>query len=139
MYHIVCPAHKRRKVFTNEVENSLKQICNEIQECYEIYFLEIGADIDHVHFLVQSVPMLSPTSIVKTIKSIIAREIFKSNPEVKEKLLGGKLWTSGYYINTVSRYGAEKQIQNYIKNQGINYEKDYKVVTKNQKQDLFES
>jgi putative transposase len=124
MYHIVCPAHKRRKVFTNEVENSLKQICNEIQECYEIYFLEIGADIDHVHFLVQSVPMLSPTSIVKTIKSIIAREIFKSNPEVKEKLLGGNLWTSGYYINTVSRYGAEKQIQNYIKNQGINYEKD---------------
>jgi putative transposase len=114
MYHLVCPANRRKKVFTKEVETSLKRVCVGIQECYEIQFLEIGADIDHVHFLVQSVPMLSPTTIIKTIKSITAREIFKSNPEVKEKLLGGKFWTSGYYINTVSKYGAEKQVQTYM-------------------------
>jgi REP element-mobilizing transposase RayT len=35
-----------------------------------IEFLEIGSDDDHVHFLVQSVPMYSPKQLVQTIKSI---------------------------------------------------------------------
>ena len=34
----------------------------------EIIFLEIGVDKDHVHFLVQSVPMYSPKKIVQMIK-----------------------------------------------------------------------
>ena len=42
--------------------------------------LEIGADKDHVHYLVQSVPMYSLTKIVRTIKSITAREIFQRIP-----------------------------------------------------------
>lgn len=38
--------------------------------------LEIGKDKDHVHFLVQSVPTYSVTKIIRTIKSVTAREIF---------------------------------------------------------------
>jgi REP element-mobilizing transposase RayT len=34
----------------------LKQVCLDIANRYEIVFLEIGTDRDHVHFLVQSVP-----------------------------------------------------------------------------------
>jgi len=48
----------------------LKDICLAIEQRYEIRFLEIGTDPDHVHFLVQSVPGYSPTKIVRTIKSI---------------------------------------------------------------------
>ncbi|WP_342225950.1 transposase [Rickettsia endosymbiont of Urophora cardui] len=33
-------------------------------------FLEIGVDKDHVHFLLQSIPMYSPTKITQIIKSI---------------------------------------------------------------------
>ena len=64
---------------------------------YEIVFLEIGTDSDHVHFLVQSVPMYSPKKIVQIIKSITAREIFKKCPLVKKQLWGGELWTDGYF------------------------------------------
>ena len=56
----------------------------------EIEFLEIGADSDQVHFLVQSVPTYSPTKIVRTIKSITAKEIFRQMPEVKKQLWGGE-------------------------------------------------
>jgi REP element-mobilizing transposase RayT len=90
LYHFVCPAKYRRKVFTKEVEKSLKKICKGIEERYEIFFIEIGSDEDHVHFLVQSVPMYSPKKIVDTIKSITAIEIFKHHLEVKVKLWGGK-------------------------------------------------
>ena len=44
LYHFVCPAKYLRKVFTENIENSLKQICFEISMRYEIYFVEIGAD-----------------------------------------------------------------------------------------------
>ena len=121
LYHFVCPAKYRRQVFTSEVEKTLKKICKGIEKRYEINFVEIGSDEDHVHFMVQSVPMYSVKKIIQAIKSITARKIFDLHPEVKEKLWGGKFWTSGYYVNTVGEYANAEVIQKYVKNQGDQY------------------
>jgi REP element-mobilizing transposase RayT len=77
MYHIVCPAKYRRAVITEAVDITLKEVCMGIEARYEINFLEIGSEKDHVHFLVQSVPTYSPTQIVRTIKSLTARKILE--------------------------------------------------------------
>ena len=66
---------------------------------------------------------MSVTYIVTTIKSITAREIFKTHPEVKEILWGGNFWTSRYYANTVGSHGTEEVIQNYVQEHGREYEK----------------
>lgn len=42
----------------------LRDVCLEIEKRYEMKFLEIGTDKDHVHFLLQSVPMYSVTRLV---------------------------------------------------------------------------
>ncbi|TAL70143.1 MAG: IS200/IS605 family transposase [Bacteroidetes bacterium] len=118
LYHLVCSAKYRKAVFTNKVENELKKICDEISERYEIKFIKIGVDVDHVHFLIQSVPMYSPKKIVQTIKSITEIEIFRRCPKVKYQLWGGEFWSKGYYISTVGRHGNEEIIQNYVKEQG---------------------
>ena len=118
MYHIVCPAKYRRAVINEEVDKKLREVCLEIEIRYEIKFLEIGTERDHVHFLVQSVPTYSPEQIVRTIKSITARKIFETCPEVKKKLWGGEFWTRGYYVGTVGEHSSETIIQNYIRNQG---------------------
>jgi REP element-mobilizing transposase RayT len=118
MYHIVCPAKYRRAIFFESVDLVLKEVCLEISLRYEITFLEIGADKNHVHFLVQSVPMYSPKKIVQTIKSITAREIFRRCPEVKKQLWGGELWTDGYFVSTVGKHGDEEMIAHYVKKQG---------------------
>ena len=76
--------------------------------------------------------------IENTIKSILAKEIFKIHPEVKKQLWGGQFWTDGFYVNTVSKYGGEKQIERYIQNQGKTNKTEYKVIQKNNAQDLFE-
>ena len=128
LYHIVCPSKYRRKIFIDEVEKTLKQVCIEISKRYEITFVEIGNDEDHVHYLVQGVPIQSPKAIVQMIKSITAREIFRVHPEVKKILWGGQIWTSGYYINTVGQYGNEKVIREYVENQG----KQYKQIHRSQ-------
>ena len=124
LYHLVCPAKYRRVVFTDEVDNELREVCMEIAKRFEIRFLEIGVDNDHVHFLLQSVPSYSPTRIAQTVKSITGREIFKRVPMVKKQLWGGEFWTKGYFINTVGQYGNEKTITAYVKEQGR--EKEYK-------------
>lgn len=80
--------------------------------------MEIGTDQDHIHFLVQSVPMYSATKIVRTIKSITASEIFRGAPGVKRALWGGDFWSDGYFISTVGKHGTEKIIGNYVKDQG---------------------
>ena len=126
LYHIVCPTKYRRKVFTEKVAESLKEVCIGIGERYEIHFVEIGVDEDHVHFLVQSVPVMSPKGIVQVIKSITGKEIFKRHLEIKKILWGGQFWTSGYYINTVGRYGNEDAIANYVKGQGRQYQQIYR-------------
>jgi len=81
--HFVCPIKYRRKVLKDAVAKTFKEICFGIEERYEIHFLEIGLDGDHVHFLIQSVPMNSPKKIINAVKSITAKEIFRLHPEVK--------------------------------------------------------
>jgi len=126
LYHIVCPVNYRRKVISDTLADMLKTTCMEISDRYEIHFVEIGTDIDHVHFLVQSVPMMLPKGIVQTIKSITARELFKQYPEVQRSLWGGKFWTSGYYINTVGQYGNKAIIKESVKKQGLEYQQIYR-------------
>ena len=118
IYHIVCPAKYRRVVFDDEVDRVLKEVCLDISDRYEVHFLEIGTDRDHVHFLVQSVPMYSPKKIVQTIKSITAREIFRRVPSVKKLLWGGEFWSDGYFVNTVGQHANEHVISAYVRNQG---------------------
>ena len=118
IYHSVCPAKYRRIVFSDEVDQVLKAGCLDIAQRYEIVFLEIGTDRDHVHFLVQSVPSYSPTKIVRIIKSLTAREIFARVPSVKKKLWGGEFWSDGYYVSTVGQHGTENTVRNYVKQQG---------------------
>lgn len=86
MYHFVFPTKYRRVVIDEEVDQVIKETCIEIGKRYEINFLEIGTDKDHVHFLVQSVPTYSPAQIAKKIKSITAREVLSRCPDVKKKL-----------------------------------------------------
>ncbi len=118
LYHLVCPTKYRRAVVTPDVDEKLKEICEQISLRYEIEFLEIGTDSDHVHFLLQSVPTYSPTKIVRTIKSITAKEIFRQMPEVKKQLWGGEFWSDGYYISTIGAHNSEETIKQYIRNQG---------------------
>ena len=123
VYHFVCPAKYRRAVIDETIDQVLKEVCFDIAARYQVEFLEIGTDKDHVHFLVQSVPTYSPTKIITMIKSLTAREVFARIRSVKKQLWGGEFWTDGYYVSTVGRHTTEDVIRQYVKNQG--HEKDY--------------
>ena len=123
IYHLVFPAKYRRAVFDGQVDGVLKEVCLDIEKRYQVKFLEIGTDKDHVHFLVQSVPTYSVTKVVTMIKSLTAREVLKRCPQVKKQLWGGEFWTDGYFASTVGKHGNEDMIGKYVKNQGLEYQK----------------
>jgi len=84
LYHFVCPAKYRKVVFSKAVDQTLKEVCIEIEKRYDVHFLEIGTDKDHVHFLIQSVPKMSATAIITMIKSLTAKEIFKNTQKLRQ-------------------------------------------------------
>lgn len=128
MYHLVFPAKYRRVVFDGAVEAVLRDTCLEIEKRYEIKFLEIGTDRDHVHFLVQSVPTYSVTKVVRTVKSVTAREVFRRCPGVKKQLWGGEFWSDGYFASTVGKHGDEQVIARYVQGQGSDHVQEYKKI-----------
>ena len=118
VYHLVCPIKYRRNIVSDRVKYTIFRTCKSISEAYELYFIEVGTDGDHVHFLIQSVPTYSPTEIVTIIKSFIAQAVFKYNPEVKRYLWGGEFWTDGYFVATISESATEDVVANYVRTQG---------------------
>jgi putative transposase len=125
LYHLVFPVKYRKKIIEETISSFMKETCIEIEKRYEMQFIEIGTDEDHVHILVQSVPTMSVENLTRIIKSITAKEIFKSFPEIKKDLWGGNFWTSGYYANTVGQYGNAEVIRKYVENQGRKYTQIY--------------
>ena len=102
----------------------------EIQKRYEVHFVEIGTDNNHVHFLVQSVAPYSVTKLVTMIKSITARKLIELVFGLKEELWGASFWSSGYYASTVGKHGNEQTIGKYVKEQGR--DKEYIQLHKDQ-------
>ena len=133
LYHLVFPAKYRRAVIDEQVDKVIKDICLDIENRFEIHFLEIGSDKDHIHFLVQSVPVYAVTRLVTIIKSITAREVFKRCPHVKNQLWGGEFWTDGYFASTVGKHGNEDMISQYVKKQGG----EYKILHNNHQLTMF--
>ena len=115
IYHLVFPEKYRRAIFDSKVDEKLRKI-----------FLEIGTDQDHVRFLLQSVPMCSVKKIFQMLKSLTARELFRTCPETKKYLWGGEIWSDGYFASTVGKHGDEGVIRKYVKNQGKQYQLLYK-------------
>jgi REP element-mobilizing transposase RayT len=118
LYHIVFVAKYRRKVLTESVQKTLVQSCLDLQESYDYIFHEIGMEGDHVHFLLQSIPRLSPSNIVQAIKSITTKTILKIHPEVTIIIRKRQLWTDAYYLSTVWLHWNQDTIRRYIQNQG---------------------
>jgi REP element-mobilizing transposase RayT len=118
LYHLVIVVKYRKDIITENVENTIKDICIKISNIYEIKFVEIGFDSNHMHLLIQGVPDLSVSKMVNLIKGIIAKEVFKLHKEIKDFLWGNSFFSSGYYINTVGEYSNKEVIKKYIQNQG---------------------
>ena len=117
-YHIVFPVKYRKALLSTKHDKAILEISKKIEERYDIEFENIGTDGDHIHILCSFKPSYKGSEVVKKIKSITARELFRQFPELRKELWGGELWSDGYYFATVGEGGNLSTIKKYIKNQG---------------------
>ena len=80
------PTMYRRVVIDENIDTVIKETCKGIEERFEIKFIEIGNDRDHVHFLIQPIPTMSPSEIIRITKSITAKRVFKECHKVKKTM-----------------------------------------------------
>jgi len=62
--------------------------------------MEMEIAEDHLHIFTSIPPKYSVGQMVRVLKSISTREIFRRYPEVKRKLRGGEFLEDGYFVWT---------------------------------------
>ena len=115
-YHIVWCTKYRHKVLVDEIDEKLKEIIMGIAADNNFTIEEMETDLDHIHLLISCSPQHYIPNIIKALKGVSARLLFKEFPELKNKLRGGHLWNPSYFVATVSE-NTEEQIREYIKSQ----------------------
>ncbi len=82
----------RRYFGEEEVRGRAEQLIKEICEEYGVEIEEMEVAVDHVHMLLSFPPKHSMGEVVRIIKSISARELFREFPRIKKRLCAGELW-----------------------------------------------
>jgi putative transposase len=88
----------------------IREVCQE----YEFELIEMQISAEHVHILLSFAPKHSIGEVVRIIKSISARELFRAFPSLKHKLWSGQLWEDGYFARTVGDRMTRDVIEKYI-------------------------
>jgi putative transposase len=117
-YHIQITVKYRKALINKKTEKVILESISGIKERYAIEVSHIGFDQNHVHLLTRFLPKYSGGQVIRLVKSLSAKAVFREVPEVKNELWGGEFWTDGYYIATISGKGNKTVIERYIKNQG---------------------
>ncbi len=115
-YHFVWCVKYRRKIFTGNIEDRLKQLFNEIANEKDFIIKTMEIMPDHVHLFVSAHPKYSPSYLYKMLKGISARRLLLEFPEIKTKLWKGHLWNSATYTETIGHI-SENTILKYIEDQ----------------------
>lgn len=99
--HLVFVAKYRRKVFTKEILDDMRQIFESVCADFEAQLVEFDGENDHVHLLVNYPPKVSISKLVNSLKGVSSRMIRQKNyPSIREKLWGGALWSPSYFAGS---------------------------------------
>ena len=116
-YHLVLVTKDRRKCFTKEMLNQLKQIFHDLCEKWEVDLLEFGGEDDHVHLMLELHPNIMPSKLVNNLKTVSSRLIRKQYATHLKKFYWKPiLWSRAYCL--ISAGGAPLEVlHDYIQNQ----------------------
>ena len=113
-YHLVFVPKYRRKMFGKPINKAIvTEILKAVFEKYgsKIYALEVAPD--HVHAFVEIPSNKGIWQLVRQIKQVSARTIFKAIPNYRKTLRKGRFWSRYTFYESIGKVTASK-IQKYI-------------------------
>jgi len=114
-YHLVwCPKYRRNLFAQVPVRERAAELFREIADEYGYAIDTMEVAEDHVHIFLTFPPRYSISEVVKTLKSISARELFREFPTLRKRLWSGEVWEDGYFVRTVGDKLTSEMIRKYI-------------------------
>ena len=115
-FHLIFCTKYRRTVLTNEIGDRVKEIILEIAKEQNAIVEAIESNPDHLHIMLNLKPTHSVPKLVQLFKGRSARLIFQEFPHIKNRLWGGHLWSSGYFV-TMAGGAPLETLKNYVNSQ----------------------
>ena len=116
--HLIIVVAYRRKVISSSIMHTLRETITEVCESFSVNVLEFSGEMDHVHLLLEIVPTIRISDLVRTIKSVTSRRVREKHwYEIKSKLWGKRFWTRSYCVLSVGDGANTETIKKYIQNQ----------------------
>lgn len=85
---------------------------------------ELSVQPDHIHMLVSIPPKVSVSELMGLLKGKLSIKLFKSYPQLKQKLYwGNRFWSRGYFVNIIGL--NEDMIRRYVLHQEEANEKQF--------------
>lgn len=118
LFHTIFVCKYRKKLLIklgDEIKDIIMGISAESD--FDIETMEV--DVDHIHLLINSIPKLSPLSIVKKLKQMSTHRIWINNKVLLRKHFWKEhtFWSDGYFISSIGN-ASEDTIRKYIESQG---------------------
>lgn len=120
-YHFIFSTKYRKRCLVG-MEDELRSVFRWVSGRCALTVLRLGIDGDHVHLLVKCDASLSPLQIVRRLKQLSTREMWRRHSAHLSRFYwkkGKNLWASGYFCSTVGQVSEDRIIE-YIENQGGN-------------------
>ncbi len=116
LYHIIFVTRYRRKIL-NIID--IASIFRQIELVSNFKIVEIGVDTDHVHLLIQSVPDLSVSQIIRRIKQVPTKLCWNQYSGILRKFYWKKqiLWSDSMFACTIGNISLAIA-KEYIQKQG---------------------
>ena len=115
--HLVFTPKYRKKIFTNEHLQTMKEAFESVAKKMGFEIVEFNGESDHIHLLIEYPPRLALSKIVNSLKGVSSRLLRKKYPIFKKEYWGDNvsLWSRSYFVASVG--GAPIEIlKEYIEN-----------------------
>ena len=120
--HLVFIPKYRKRIFTKEHIDYMKEIFTNICDNFESELIEFDGEDNHVHLLVQYHPKVAISILIHSLKGVSSRKLRQKFPIFKKVYWGNKvaLWSPSYFAGSVG--GAPiKILKQYIEQQNTPY------------------
>lgn len=117
--HLVFVTKYRRKVLTETVRETLRDLCAKVCQDFEAVLVEANGEDDHVHLLIEYPPKVALSTLVNSLKGVSSRRLRQLHPELAQRYYQGVLWSPSYFAASCG--GAPLSIiKQYVENQRRN-------------------
>lgn len=119
--HLVLVCKYRKKLLQGSLNDFIKAVIDEIAEQHDFTIMAMESDIDHIHLMIQYLPRVSISSIIRTIKQITTYRAWRETrfiPYLQKNFWKEKtFWSDGFFACSIGEANPET-IKAYIENQG---------------------